>query len=363
MKHQNKILSRETIAKKCETLRRHSRTIGFTSGAFDLLHAGHVDYLEKARAFCDVLIVGVNTDASVRKYKGPDRPIVPQQYRARVIAALESVDYVFLFEERRNQKNIEALRPNYYIKAGDYSAGTLTSREAVETYGGEVRLVPVAQSISTTEIIDKIVGLSGVSSDRFVEHENTVHIERKRAKRGPAVFLDRDGTINEEVLYLHDPKDFKLLPHVTEGMKQFQDMGYRIIIITNQPGIGVGYYAKSDFFAVNRTMLSHLSKAGILVDKIYFCPHSKSEQCNCRKPGLALVRRGEEELNLDLTRSIIIGDRTGDMETGRRAGMKTILVRTGFKGEDADFSGEPDYWADDLLDAANQILEAERRER
>ncbi len=357
---QNKIKTREVLAALCEKLRSEKKTIGFTSGAFDLMHAGHADYLEKAKALCDVLIVGVNTDDSVRSYKGSDRPVVPEQYRIRVVAALESVTYVFSFDERRNHKNIEVLKPHYYIKAGDYSPEKLTSRETVEKYGGEIRLIPVEQSISTTEIIDKISGLQGAVSGKWIEFENTVHIERKPAKSAPAVFLDRDGTINREVLYLHDPDMFELLPNAAEGIKQFQNMGYRIIVITNQPGIGMGYYSKHDFFAVNRRMLSQLSKTGILVDKIYFCPHSKAERCECRKPGLALIERARDELNLDLTRSIMIGDRTGDMETGRRAGMKTILVRTGFKGEDTDFSGEPDFRADDLKDAADWVLRLEQ---
>ncbi|MBN2103971.1 HAD-IIIA family hydrolase [bacterium] len=358
---QDKIKTREVLAELCEDFRAQGKTVGFTSGAFDLLHAGHTDYLEKAGQLCDVLIVGVNTDASVKMYKGPDRPVVPEDQRIRTVAALESVSYAFLFDERRNQKNIEILKPDLYIKAGDYSSGTLTSKEVVEKYGGEVKLIPVEQPISTTDIIDKVTRMNENSGSQYVEQEKAVHLEQKPAKPGPAVFFDRDGTINEEVLYLHEPEQFKLLPHAIEGMKQFQDMGYRIIIITNQPGIGIGYYTKNDFFAVNRTLLSHLSKAGILVDKIYFCPHSKSVKCDCRKPGQALIERAREELNLDLSRSIMIGDRTGDMEAGRRAGMTTILVRTGFGGEDSEYPGDPDYRAKDLSDAARWVLEKERR--
>ena len=88
------------------------------------------------------------------------------------------------------------------------------------------------------------------------------------------------------------------------GIKRFQDMGYRIVIVTNQPGIGIGYFSKEDFYRVNRAMLTGFSKAGILVDKIYFCPHSKSEKCECRKPGQALIRRAQDELNLDLANSV-----------------------------------------------------------
>ncbi|NQT27452.1 HAD-IIIA family hydrolase [candidate division KSB1 bacterium] len=356
---QDKIKTRDELQVLCKEWREAGKKIGFTSGAFDILHAGHVDYLEKAKTMCDILVVGVNTDASIKKYKGPDRPIVSESHRIQVVAALESIDYVFTFEERRNQKNIEALKPHYYIKAGDYSTDTLTSKEIVEKYGGEVRLIPIKQDVSTTELLEKMS--SSNSQSKYIKEEGTGHLESKSVKQSHAAFLDRDGTINKEVHYLHEPDKYELYPNSAEGIKKFQDMGYKIIVITNQPGIGMGYFSKEDFYRVNREMLKQLSQFGILVDKIYFCPHSKSEQCDCRKPGQALIQRGKDELNLDLSRSVIIGDKTGDMETGKQAGMKTILVRTGFKGEDGEFPGEPDAWADDLLMAAEIILSLERR--
>jgi rfaE bifunctional protein nucleotidyltransferase chain/domain len=355
-----KIKKRDELAILCGSLRAQGKTVGFTSGAFDLLHAGHSNYLEKAKALCDVLIVGVNTDRSVREYKGPDRPVVPESQRIQLVAALEAVDYAFLFDERRNRKNLEALRPRYYIKAGDYSKEALTSSDALEAFGGEVRLIPVTEPVSSTALIERILGSAGAANGRAIEQDGAVHIERVPAKRAPAAFFDRDGTIIEEADYLHDPERIKLLPHALEGMKRFQDMGYRIVIVTNQPGIGVGYYTKEDFYRLNRVLFKIFSAAGILVDKVYFCPHSKSEKCECRKPGQALIRRAEEELNLDLSRSVFIGDKTSDIETGRRAGMHTILVRTGFNGEDGEYPGSPDFVAADLLEAAGLALNAER---
>lgn len=357
---QDKIKSREAVAEICRQLKAQGKRVGFTSGAFDLLHAGHADYLEKAKALCDILVVGVNTDESVRAYKGPDRPIVPESARIKVIAALESVDFAFLFSERRNAKNIETIQPDYYIKAGDYQASQLTSKEIVEQNGGEVKLIPVEESVSTSTIIDKIANKQQTVPDPFIEKEGAEHIVLRPAKQSPAVFVDRDGTINEEVLYLHDPAKFRLLPNALEGLKQFQEMGYRIIIVTNQPGIGMGYFDESDFYAVNREMLKSFSKAGVLVDKIYFCPHSKSENCACRKPGQALVQRAVRELNVDLSKSYFIGDKTADLETGRKAGMKTISVSTGFACQDGEFDSGADILASNLLDAAKKVLTFER---
>jgi D-glycero-D-manno-heptose 1,7-bisphosphate phosphatase len=356
-----KIMTREALAAICESLRREGRTVGFTSGAFDLLHAGHADYLEKARTLCDVLVVGVNTDRSVREYKGPDRPIVPQRERVKLVAALESVDYAFLFDERRNRANLEALKPRFYIKAGDYSPEKLTSSDTLREFGGEIRLIPVAEAVSSTDVIGRIRTAGGRTETGFTERDGAVHVKLRPAKKSPAVFLDRDGTVIEEAEYLHEPERIRILPNALEGMKRFQDMGYRIVLITNQPGIGIGYYSKEDFYRVNRALLGKVSAAGVLVDKVYFCPHSKSEKCECRKPGQALVRRAEEELNLDLSRSVMIGDKTSDVETGRRAGMKTVVVRSGFRGEDGEFDVRPDLTADDLLDAAGKILDLERK--
>jgi len=360
---QDKIKTREELALLCEQFRREGKTIGFTSGVFDLFHAGHADYLEKAKALCDILIVGVNSDASVRRYKGPDRPIVPEAHRMKVLAALESVDYVFLFDERRNQKNIEALKPHLYIKAGDYGPENLTSKDTVEKYGGKVHLIPIAESISTSGVIEKIQGLGKRQNEYFVEEEGAVHIERIPSKLTQAVFFDRDGTILEEVEYLHDPEKIRFLPGALEGMKQFQNMGYRLIILSNQPGIGLGYYTKEDFYRVNRAMFKVFSQYGILIDKIYFCPHTKAEKCLCRKPEQALIQRAQKELYLDLSQSIMIGDKTSDIETGKRAGMKTILVKTGHKGEDGEYPVNPDYVAENILSAAQWVLQLERGEK
>jgi D-glycero-D-manno-heptose 1,7-bisphosphate phosphatase len=358
---QSKLKTRDELVPICESIRKVGKAVGFTSGAFDLLHAGHADYLEKAKALCDTLVVGVNSDRSVREYKGQDRPIVPERERIKLVAALESVDYVFLFDERRNRKNLEALKPRYYVKAGDYRAESLTSSDTLKEFGGEVRLIPVTETVSSTAMIERILSASGGESERFVDKEGAAHIERKPAKQSPAAFFDRDGTVIEEAEYLHEPERIRILPNALEGMKRFRDMGYRIVLITNQPGIGMGYYSKEDFYRVNRALLKSFSEQGILIDKIYFCPHSKSENCDCRKPGQALIRRAQEELNIDLSGSVMIGDKTSDIETGKRAGMRTVLVRTGFGGGDGEFAAQPDITAEDLMDAAKRILEMERK--
>lgn len=129
----------------------------FTNGCFDLLHPGHVDYLARARGLGDVLVVGLNTDASVRRLaKGRDRPLVDERSRAEVLAALESVDAVTLFDEDTPAELIESLEPDVLVKGGDYRMDQIVGRDTVEGRGGEVAIIPLREGYSTTGLIERI---------------------------------------------------------------------------------------------------------------------------------------------------------------------------------------------------------------
>src|SRR5262245_42476467 len=149
-------------------LRENWRRIGlrlvFTNGVFDLLHSGHLSYLWQARSLGDLLVVGVNSDASTRALKGPQRPLVPQEDRAALLAALRCVDYVTIFEERTAEALVEALRPEVYVKGGDYgpqpntvASKALPEAQVVESYGGQVVLLPYRAGRSTSALIRKII--------------------------------------------------------------------------------------------------------------------------------------------------------------------------------------------------------------
>jgi D-glycero-D-manno-heptose 1,7-bisphosphate phosphatase len=355
---EDKILPRDEVARICESHRAAGRRVGFTSGAFDLVHAGHADFLERARMECDVLVVGINTDESVRQYKGPDRPIVPENERAMVVAAFESVDCVFLFSERRHARNIELLRPDLYIKAGDYKQSALTSSDLVEQYGGKSLILEIRRNTSTTKILERLAAPTTASPQS--PEQDAVCLDTRPAKTAPAVFVDRDGTINREVEYLHDPAAFELLPGAGEGLRRFRDMGYRVVVVTTQAGIGLGYFTKEDFYRVNQAMFRALRPFDIAIDRIYYCPHGKGDGCKCRKPDTGLIERAQKDLNIDLAHSFVIGDKTSDLETARRTGMRSILVRTGHAGGDGEYAATPDYTANDLADAAEWVLRNER---
>ena len=150
------LIERNYVENFCDKLRKEDKNIVFTNGCFDILHVGHVRYLNAAKALGDVLIVGLNTDASVKKLKGNDRPINNEEDRAEILLALESVDHVVLFGEQTAEKLIEEIKPNVYVKGGDYTLETLPEAKIVQSYGGSVQFIPMVIGKSTTNVINKI---------------------------------------------------------------------------------------------------------------------------------------------------------------------------------------------------------------
>jgi len=237
------------------------------------------------------------------------------------------------------------MRLDVYLKVVDYDRAKLSSAGIVEASGGRVILVPFADGHGTTAIIDRIAGRYGAVCEAAPP-----------ATLRPAVFLDRDGTLNEHVEYIHEVEKFRLIPGVVSALKRLKDHGFRLVVVTNQPGIGMGYFTKEDFFRVNRELLKAVRAEGVTLDRVYFCPHSDNDRCACRKPGTLLVERAVQELNIDIARSFVVGDMTGDVELGRRTGCRSVLVRTGIGGADGRFSGAADHVAEDLVAAAEYII-------
>ena len=152
------ILNFEEVEEVVSPLRETKRVV-FTNGCFDIIHAGHVDYLEKAKALGDLLVVGMNSDDSIRRIKGEKRPIVPQDMRAKVLSSLKPVDYVVIFEEDTPFELIKKVKPHVLVKGGDWELENIVGREFVESYGGVVKTIPFEYDISTSKIIEKVVNL------------------------------------------------------------------------------------------------------------------------------------------------------------------------------------------------------------
>jgi D-beta-D-heptose 7-phosphate kinase/D-beta-D-heptose 1-phosphate adenosyltransferase len=154
-----KIVGREALVAAVRGLQRAGKKVVFTNGCFDLLHVGHVRYLQEARALGDALVVGVNSDASVRGLKGPGRPLTPARDRAEVLAALACVDYVTVFPGATPQRLIAAVQPDVLVKGGDWPVEKIVGREVVEARGGRVLSIPFVKGRSTTATIERIRGV------------------------------------------------------------------------------------------------------------------------------------------------------------------------------------------------------------
>ena len=167
------------------------------------------------------------------------------------------------------------------------------------------------------------------------------------------VLLDRDGTVILDKHYLHDPEGVELLPMAVEGLRRLQGLGFGLAVLTNQSGVGRGYYAESTVHACNERMVELLKAEGVTLDGIFFCPHEPEAGCDCRKPRPGLMLKAAEELSFDPAQGFMIGDKSADMGLGRATGATTILVRTGKGAEqEAKCSDSADHVADDLFGAA-----------
>ena len=151
-------VTRDNLSAFAAALRAHGQRIVFTNGCFDILHVGHVRYLGAARALGDCLVVGLNSDTSVRRLKGPERPVNEEADRAEVLDALRAVDYVTIFDEPTAAELIEIIRPDVYVKGGDYTIATLPEAKIVRDYGGRVEFIDLVPERSTTRVIEKLRG-------------------------------------------------------------------------------------------------------------------------------------------------------------------------------------------------------------
>ena len=158
MTEKNKIKTLEELKEIIENLKGKNKKIVWTNGCFDLIHEGHIKYLKKAREIGDCLVLGLNSDSSIRQIKGPGRPIRPEKARAEIISSFEFVDYVLIFSEVDATKHLSVLKPDVYVKSGNYTLETIHQgeRAVVEGYGGKIVLIPSIDDISTSKIIDRI---------------------------------------------------------------------------------------------------------------------------------------------------------------------------------------------------------------
>lgn len=170
----------------------------------------------------------------------------------------------------------------------------------------------------------------------------------------PAVFLDRDGTLIEEVNYLSRVEDLRLFPFTGEAVKLLKESGFLVIVITNQSGIGRGIYTEASMHSIHAQMQAELAGA---IDGFYFCPHLPCDGCSCRKPNPGMIDAARVDFEIDMANSWIVGDKKIDVETGHRAGLRNALVLTGYgQQHHVSLDHVPDTVCEDLLAAVRTII-------
>ena len=164
--------------------------------------------------------------------------------------------------------------------------------------------------------------------------------------------MDRDGTLMTDVDYCGQPANVRVFGDAPEALRRLKDASYKLVVITNQSGIGRGYFTEEQYRAVEAEVARQVGNG--LLDATYYCPHVPADRCKCRKPSTDMVVRAAHDYDLDLSRSFFVGDKQSDIDCGRNAGVRTILVRTGY-GSAANVKNA-DFVAEDLLDATDRIL-------
>lgn len=173
--------------------------------------------------------------------------------------------------------------------------------------------------------------------------------------RKRAVFLDRDGTIAKNVHFCCRVEDFEILPHVPEAIRLLNENGFKVVVITNQSGIGRGYFTEQTLYQIHQYMKQELAQCNAWLDAIYFCPHHPDDKCDCRKPRPGLLSRASDDLDIDLSRSFVVGDTERDIIAGKIIGCRTALI-TPDPHSTGEISEPPDFVATDLLSVARWIV-------
>ena len=330
-----------------ERLTSLPRPLVMTNGVFDVLHRGHVSYLHRAAELGASLLVAVNSDHSARMLgKGPDRPLNAAEDRAYVLAGLQSVALVTFFDTRTPVELIQAVRPDVYVKGGDYDMETLEETRLVRSWDGQSFAIPFVDGFSTTALVQRI--------------------RQPQPPLRKAAFLDRDGVINQDRAYVQLWQDFEFVPGAIDGMRCLQQAGYGLVIVTNQSGLACGYYSEEQYQELTRALLADLARQGVLVDAVYHCPHHPkgsvphlATDCDCRKPATGMILQAARELGLSLADSILIGDKPSDIEAAWAAGVgRAYLVHSDNPESGAD-TGAADGHYSDLHSCANQLFSAQ----
>ncbi|MSU54342.1 MAG: D-glycero-beta-D-manno-heptose 1,7-bisphosphate 7-phosphatase [Candidatus Staskawiczbacteria bacterium] len=250
-----------------------------------------------------------------------------------MLSALEAVDYVTLFDELTPVEILSEIKPNVYCNGSDWGKNCI-ERNVIEKNGGKVHVLK-KRIFSTSSLVESIIKTRAVPEVK-------------------AVFLDRDGTINvNHENYVKEISDFKFLPGAISAIKQLSKTDYKIIVITNQSGIGRKVITENKLKEIHRWMVGQLKKHGARIDGIYYCSHHPDNGCSCRKPEPGMFLRAMKDFNINLSKSWMVGDDKKDIIAARRANIRAIKIGEKLPKE---LKLEANHYVKNLLEAVTIIL-------
>ncbi len=289
-----------------------------------MLHEGHKFAIEHCKSKVDKLFVLLNSDSSIKKYKGPNRPIENQEIRIQNINNYDEDCYYFIFDNLIPNDILKIINPNKYFLSEEWVTSPVES---------------LVLDMTKTKIISHPF-LPGFSTTNKVPRENT--------SLG-AIFLDRDGTINEDLGYISEEKDLLISNENKIGLQNLAKLEFKIFIITNQSGVSKNYFSEAMLLKLNKFLLNEIHEFGGRIDDVFYDTSSSDNPSVNRKPNIGMVEKAVKEYKVALSKSWIIGDKDTDIMTGKLSNMKTIYIKNSKYPYNSNL--EPDYKASNLQDA------------
>ena len=300
------------------------KTIGAISGSFDGLHDGHKYALEFCSKKVDRLIVLVNSDESIKTYKGNERPINTLGKRLEKLEKFSKTFYYVTFNDLIPNNKLEIIKPNYYFLSPEWVDNPVEKPVLLKNKTTIVKH-PVIDNLSTSlmnDDLDKSIG---------------------------AIFLDRDGTINIDSGFIDEINKIKIPEKNLKAIKHLSSLGYLNIIITNQSGVGYNYFSLSTMKKINNRVTDLIVENGGRIDKVYFDTSTKENPSELRKPNLGMIMQARKDFNISLKNSWVIGDKDSDIELGKKSNMRSIYIVN--KNYKYTSSFDPDFKVMNLYEA------------
>jgi D-glycero-D-manno-heptose 1,7-bisphosphate phosphatase len=313
------------LKENLELIKYQNKKVGAISGAFDILHQGHIQTLDHCLKRVDNLFVLVNSDSSVKLYKGKHRPKNNIKKRMKNLENIFPEIFFVSFDEVIPNKILEIIKPDIYYLSEEWSTSPV-ERLVLDKFGGKVEIHPQLENHSTSKLISS-----------------------KNMSRG-AIFLDRDGTINKDTGYLNNISDIEIPEKNIEGLKAISELDLYIFIVTNQSGIAKNKITMNEFNLVNSKIIEIINAGGGRIDKTYFDVTDANNPSYRRKPNIGMVLEATDEYDVALVNSWMIGDKDSDILLGKYCNMKTIYIKNTAYNYESKL--KPDFEVENLMEAS-----------